>query len=321
MGAVHMKKVIFVGGTEYSGSTFFHMILANDPHGLAIGEVHNFFRPSRPYHFQMHCSCGEQPGKLWLDVKNEGETRLYAALFDAFPEVDYIVDSSKNPLWIHDQMQHLERQGIATQNILIWKTPYELAHSFQKRGDVNKWQRSWEVYHRIYFTLIEQWRAISYGGFTNERSLLTSACAYLQLADFPGKERYWEREQHVLGGNPSARVHLYAEDNPNFKENIERSSSRIDVAEAGTHRRIRYSAVVEPSLQALVNEQIENNSMITPILNMLQSRDVGNRPSDIEKDFSHLQMSSSAVQLRRVKQIARRQKAALLHQLHLEQDR
>lgn len=299
-----MKKVIFVGGTEYSGSTFFHMILANDPRGLAIGEVHNFFRPSRSYHFNMHCSCGERPGELWEKVKRAGETGLYTALFDAFPEIDTIVDSSKAPLWISDQMGHLDKQGIATQNILIWKTPYELAHSYQKRGDVNQWQRSWEIYHRMYYTLIEEWKAVSYYGFTSDRSLLTAACEYLGLPDFPGKERYWERGQHVLGGNPSARVHLYAEDNPNFKENIERSSSKIDVAETGTHRRIHYSAVVEPSLRALVDEQMADNAMIEPILDLLAARDVGNLSERTEGDYSSLRMSLPALQLRRVKKAA-----------------
>ena len=54
-----MKKVIFIGGTSYSGSTFFDMILANDPKGFSCGEVNALFNPYRPHHTDPLCGCGD----------------------------------------------------------------------------------------------------------------------------------------------------------------------------------------------------------------------------------------------------------------------
>jgi hypothetical protein len=65
-----------------------------------------------------------------------------------------------------------------------------------------------------------------------------------------------------------------------------------------------YSAVVEPSLRALVDQQMADNAMIEPILDLLAARDVGNLSERTEGDYSSLRMSLPALQLRRVKKAA-----------------
>jgi hypothetical protein len=312
-----MKRVIFVGGTAFSGTTFFHLVLANDPRGLAVGEVEHLFRPALPRHFDLRCSCGGRPGELWEKVKKGGEKNLYASLFDLLPNVDTIVDSSKYPLWIHDQVLHLDQQGIASQNILIWKTPYELASSHSKRGDMNGWERSWEMYHRMYYTLIEEWKTVSYSAFTDDREVLTAACNYLGLTDFPGKERYWERGQHVLGGNPSARVHLYTKDDPGYDYEMGRQSPApgVDVPRVKSHRSISYSVEIDPSIRATVDEQVQGNPRIEPIRQLLEAKDVSREFVPTDKDYSQLRMSLPAVELRRRKEAAIRIKASVLHRL------
>ncbi len=295
-----MKRVIFVGGTEFSGSTFFHMILANDPAGFAIGEAHNFLRPLQPHHFDMRCSCGQQPCHLWQEIKNIGDGHLYQFLFDRFPEIEYIVDSSKNPYWIKDQTANLRRQGIDPQNILMWKTPFEFAHSYHKRGNVAAWETSWTSYHRIYRTFFANWQAIRYWEFVNKRDSLKAVCAYLSIPYYQGKEKYWEKAHHVIGGNPSARVHLYADDSKHYQENVQRSSSRIEVSEQGVHQSIYYESNMDANVRALVEEQIENNPQIIPILNMLVARDIL-QPTESFTNEHNLQFSAPMIRLRRLK--------------------
>ena len=300
-----MKKVIFVGGTEFSGSTFFHMILANDANGLAIGEAHNIMRPSRPYHFQMHCSCGEHPCSLWQELKDAGEQQLYSELFSRFPDVDFIVDSSKNPFWIQDQKAVLHRQGIAFQDIVVWKTPYEFAQSYHKRGSTESWERSWIVYHQLYYTLFDAWRTVRYHDLTSDHSTLQSVCNFLGLPYFDGKERYWERSSHhVVGGNPSARVHLYSGDNANFQENVQRSSSKIEVLKEGTHRSIYYDAKIDPAVKESVDSTIRANGQVPAIFDLLDSLDVRREPAALQADAKfpqQVRMSKHLIQLRKAK--------------------
>lgn len=309
-----MKRVIFVGGTSYSGSTFFNMVLANDSRGLAIGAVQNLFWPTKPYHFHMHCTCGEQPGEMWEKVKAAGEDALYPTLFEMFPDIDVIVESSKDPIWINNQTKSLEANGIAAQNIVMWKTPYELAHSFQKRGDVDAWKSEWEVYHRMYYTLIPEWKSVSYRDFTNSGLARSNVYRYLSLPEFPGKEHYWERDQHVLGGNPSARVHLYSTDDEKYLENVNRSNSRIDVVEKGVHQSVHYSIGDDEALQSRVAEQINASPTLQSLLELLESRDVG-LASDHEEmpEFPELIMPSWMIQVRRAKQWGDHKRAVLVH--------
>src|SRR5690606_13273317 len=124
------------GGTSYSGSTFFHLTLANDPAGFAVGEVKHLFRPTKERHARptWSCGCGDPNCDLWPRVKRNGEDRLYETIFEIHPEVEFIVDASKNVVWIDDQTANLKRQGIETRSIVIWKTLAEFAHSLQKRN-------------------------------------------------------------------------------------------------------------------------------------------------------------------------------------------
>ncbi len=161
------------------------------------------------------------------------------------------------------------------------------------------------VYHQMYNTLFDGWRAIPYHDLTSDRSALGDVCDYLSIADFPGKERYWERPQHhVVGGNPSARVHLYSGDDENYEENVRRSSSIIEAAQDGTHRSIYYDALVEPEIKEAVDVRIRANPQIPMIFDLLQSRDVRMQDEDSSVDSSleaQVWMSQYLMQLRRVK--------------------
>ncbi len=144
-----MRKVIFVGGTAYSGSTLFDLTLGNDVHGFSCREVSAYFRPFRPHHVAPVCGCGDPQCGLWREIKAGGEEQLYQTILDRLPNVEFIVDSSKDPLWIRSQVRNLARQRIETKHILIWKTPLEMAASWAKRGHSASWERAWVSYHQL----------------------------------------------------------------------------------------------------------------------------------------------------------------------------
>lgn len=291
------KKVIFVGGTAYSGSTFFDMTLGNDPAGFSIGEVYALFRPYRAHHVNPVCGCGDQACDFWSQLLAGGEQNLYQTIFQMKPEVSFIVDSSKDPFWISRQTQYLKDGGIETKNIVIWKTPLELAHSYKKRGQIDAWERSWVNYFRLYHTKVRGWRSVPYADYARDPAVLESICRYLDIPYFVGKEEFWLKKHHLLFGNESARVHLQRQEN-----NAGRQET-FDDGQAGAKelRTVYYKPVDDPELEELVAGRVNESATIQDIVQLLTARDVRNDTVGTD-EAPGIRMDYSNVQLRKLKQ-------------------
>jgi hypothetical protein len=204
-----MRKVVFVGGSSYSGSTFLDLMLANSRDGFSCGEVSQMFYPFRQHHFNIICGCGDPECSLWHKIQRAGVDRLYDTIFELFPSVSYIVDSSKDPLWIQQRTKTLIRSGVGIENVLIWKTPEEYYHSCAKRGQERRWENAWINYHRLYFRMIDDWHAVRCADVVASPDSLRLLCEQIGVPYFEGKHRYWEKVHHMLFGNHSAKRHLY----------------------------------------------------------------------------------------------------------------
>ena len=215
---MNKKKVIFVAGAQYSGTTLLDAVIANDDHGFSCGEVKTYFYPYRPHHYDPDCGCANPECAIWPEIKKRGKKNIYLSIFERFPEVDFIVESSKEVLWIASQIENLKKQNIETQNILIWKTPEEISHSFNKRDRINDWEKSWINYYRLYFTLIEKWASIKYADFVKSEDCLEKICKYLDISYYPEKKEFWNREHHTLFGNTSTKIHMYGNDKTAFEK-------------------------------------------------------------------------------------------------------
>lgn len=289
-----MKKVIFVGGTSYSGSTFFDMTLGNDRAGFSVGEVYALFHPYRAHHIEPPCGCGDADCTIWPEVLAAGEGKLYETLFALNPKVEFIVDSSKDPFWIARQVERLEQAGIETRHILIWKTPLELAASFKKRGELETWEKSWVNYYRLYHTLVSGWRSVPYAAYTQDTAVLPAICDYLDIPYFSGKEAYWEKTHHLLFGNASARVHL-------AQEPASPNGAPVGVDEP-LLQTIYYQAVEDVALKELVDQTMRQSPYMADLVALLEARDVrAAETGEAAMDLS-LRMNAADVQLRRVKQ-------------------
>ncbi len=296
-----MKQVIFVGGTAFSGSTFLQFALANDPKGFACGEVSWLFRPWRADHIDRACACGEPGCTVWPTALQHGEAQLFPTLFAQFPEVEFIIDSSKNPFWIRYQQDLLQRQGIATRHLLIWKTPLEFAYSCKKRNRPG-WLKEWVNYHRLYFTLLADWRAIKYADLAqDEGALFQQICAHLEIPHFAGKEAYWQKQHHTLGGNYSARLHLYSQQDA--ATYVEQS---FDKSRMNSYRSIYYRPVEDQALQREVEEALADSAPAQQILHALQSGTIDQAAVD-QQLFASLRFPHAAVLLRRMKDTFRTQ--------------
>lgn len=298
------KKVIFVGGTKFSGSTFFHLSLANDPKGFAVGEVKSLFRPTRPHHRRSvrKCQCGDPNCDLWDRVEKNGMAHLYESIFDLHPEVDFIVDSNKDPLWTHYHSDRLIPQGVDVKVILIWKTLSEYAHSLQKRSlpleqELPRWLR----FHQNFYSYFNHFGAVRYGKYTaDHEAVLQQACGYLGIPYFEGKGHYWEKKHHSLWGNSSAELHLYSKDSPEYENLVQRTNGLMHQSSvtnsANNHRSIYYDNPTEQAFQHHIAEIRQKYPKLEQVEEMLLSRDIGN-PGGWDKTWPDLQENVVKMQM------------------------
>ena len=270
------RQVIFIGGVQYSGTTLLDLILANDSVGFSCGEVHKLFISPGNWLSRGRCVCGNNNCDVWKRVYRGKESHLYETVFRISPETTFIVDSSKIPFWILHKARALNHARIKTRNVLIWKTPLESANSFSKRNLFEKWEKMWISYHRLYFSLIEDFRSIRYYDVVNNRESLIDLCSYLEINDFPGKENFWERKFHTLGGNASTIIHLYHKDKASFKSVQNFVSSRTrrnDLYIKKRHRSLYYEKADE-AVSIEVKKRLMENPILLQIQEILNSKNV-----------------------------------------------
>jgi len=292
------KKVVFVQGTAYSGSTLFHMMLANDPSGFACGEVHGLFRPFKANHVNRVCTCGYDQCLTWPNILPYGERFLYAGIFEQFPNVNFVVDSSKQPFWIRSQNENLRQQGIPYNNILIWKTPLEFAYSKKKKNQKN-WDRVWMNTHRFYFSYISGVRTVKYQSLVRDPLVLPKVCNFLEIPYFDGKERYWEKMHCVLGGNKRTKAHLYDKDKGK-KTLRDTSAVGSDIA----YRTVAYSPVTDEALIHEVEATVANDQNFNRLEQLLAYTDISNddySQTEFERMVADIRMPHSGILLRRIK--------------------
>lgn len=300
-----MKKVIFIGGTSFSGSTFFAMTVGNDPHGFAGGEIRFLFHPEREIHVHENwtCGCADPTCGLWSKVLKNGETHLYQTIFDEYPDVNFIVDSSKNVLWANEQTERLAKQGIEAHNLLIWKTPLELAASLRKRGRLEGLHH-WTRYHRLFASVISEWRSVAYRRYTQDQdAVLQAVCDTIGIPMFPGKDRFWEKSHHVLGGNPSARIHLYAGESERFSETLGRArdANAIRTTLDSKYQKVYYERPVDPELEAAVAELRREQPVTDRLEAMLAAYDVQATPP-VPEEWSDVLLDQLPIRTKIIKQ-------------------
>lgn len=270
-----MKKVIFVGGSSYSGSTLIDLMLANAPDGFSCGEVSQMFHPYKKHHFNLICGCGNPDCTLWQKAKKAGVDRFYDTIFETFPDVNYIVDSSKDPLWIYERTQKLRAAGIEVKNILIWKTPEEYFYSCAKRGKELRWEHAWISYHSLYFRMVPGWQSVRCADLVASDDTLESVCNAVGLEYFFGKRHYWDKVHHTLFGNHSAKLHLYKKGTDAYERSmvVQTGSFRKLADPASSQISHQTIAVERPKFEANVKYAPSRRNITDRMVALIESKD------------------------------------------------
>ena len=232
-------------------------MLSNAEDAFSCGEVNALFRPYRVHHFNPVCGCGNPACDFWARIRSAGERRLWQSLQDAMPDVAIFVDSSKDPLWIRDQVAREPIAGLEVDNVLVWKTPLEYAASCLKRGQLRGWRRSYVTYHKRYFGTVASWVSVRYAELaSNPRAKCASVCRALGLRYREGMEAYWTGEHHTLFGSDTAKAHLRG-------------------AGGAGHRTVSYvSPTRDDRLRRDVQRELDRSPEIRSILHVLSATEV-----------------------------------------------
>ena len=101
-------------------------------------------------------------------------------------------------------------------------------------------------------------------------------CDYIQIPYFSTKLNYWDKVQHTIFGNVSAKIHLHPKNLPTenlektFKYNFDRQAYSI----GDLYRTIYYTRINDHDLAKRTKLKIADDEKIQSILDMLDDRDI-----------------------------------------------
>ena len=204
-----MTTLINACGAEYSGTTMLDLMLGNAHDAFSCGEVHAWFRPFRSHHFKVVCSCGKNLCPYWEKIKNFPENEFHRKVFEKL-DVNFVIDSSKEILWILNNNRWAEENQIKVINLLIWKDPIDLIYSYWKRGrGLKRGRISFLKCYKRFFRMELPFISVSYNELAkNPQKKLHDICNIIGMKYFLGKERFWEKQHHYLFGSGGIRKQL-----------------------------------------------------------------------------------------------------------------
>lgn len=239
------KRVFFVAGTSYSGSTLLDLILANDVKAISVGEIEALFHPVKEHHLEKIKAL--RSDELWSRKLREGVGNLYNDLHDTLG-VEIIVDSSKNPAWIRFHIERLPSE-VEWHVILVHKTLADLRHSFEKRGRYS-WLRVYKNYHSLLFRNIESFHKIEYKEIPMQSNKFFSLLKDLGVNYNNGRLNFWEQK----------RTNFFGNNNTNRSFSVE-----------SDNKRLVYTSYDSEEVRKIINSEIERDSKLRSIHAYLNS--------------------------------------------------
>ncbi|GAB4534108.1 MAG: hypothetical protein Kow0063_16860 [Anaerolineae bacterium] len=268
-----VATLVNVCGVSRSGTTMFGLMLGNGPDVFYCGEVFARFRPWQKHHFLSKCRCGQVPCPVWEKIGAAPARRFHATVFEQLG-VHFVVDSSKDLVWVIDTHRWAATSGIKVLNLLLWKSPINQAYSQWKRGEgLTGWRRAFVSYYKKFLQVGLPFRSVSFNDLVgNPQGKLSRICEIIGMPYFPGKERFWEEQHHYLFGSHGT---------------YEQVAARKSV--------IRASEDFPPEFEAYVDDlarQIAQDSEVQQILGALQQMEVSNNNDDLGQEARAFEVRS-----------------------------
>ena len=196
------KELILVCGAARSGTTMLDLMLGNADDAFSSGEIYALFRPFREHHFSPVCTCGSRDCAAWRDLRKVSERDFHARVLER-PDVNFVIDSSKDLRWTLNSNRWARQHGYGVRNVLIWKDPIDLAHSHWKRGrPIDYFRKQFVDYYERFLELGLPFVSVSYKDLVEQPGeMLALLCNELGMNYFPGKEEFWYKKHHHFFGS------------------------------------------------------------------------------------------------------------------------
>jgi hypothetical protein len=134
----------------------------------------------------------------------------------------------------------------------------------------------WANYHRLYWTLVADFKTYAYARLARDPQSLIYVCEYLGIDYFAGKENYWEKEHHTLFGNTSAKIHTHSKEDEQYAQEQEELVSETETvrSEIGQRHRSIYYQVDDLNEDELMLRSRRKKLLVSLIKDELIERDV-----------------------------------------------
>ena len=201
------RKLIMVCGAARSGTTMLDLMLGNADDALSTGEIYALFRPFRVHHWNPVCSCGEVNCAAWRGLLDVPERDFHANILRTRPDINYVVDSSKDLRWVLDSNVWANDAGIPVENVVLWKNPIELSYSYWRRGEsVSHYRDEFVKYYGRLLNLKLPFVAVNYKQLAiDTEATLELLCNRLGIGYTVSRVNFWEKRHHHFFGSAGTR--------------------------------------------------------------------------------------------------------------------
>ncbi|MDJ0553312.1 MAG: sulfotransferase [Microcoleaceae cyanobacterium MO_207.B10] len=251
------KKVLFILGTAYCGSTLLSLILDSHPQCFTVGELSNLpelnkkdklddfwnhqFSQKELHNLSLGLSNARispaiplKVEKFFREIFNDDIFRPYSIIASKTP-ADIIVDSTKTIYWISSMLQlkelnkqfdvyllHLVRDGRAVLNSYLKK---------RRNMNVKKIGELWlkrvtnnEVFFDNFSTgnkILVRYEKLA----TQPQATTQQICNFLGIEFMPEMLSYWKYEHNIISGNRGTRASINKYQNSTEDNQISTNSS------------------------------------------------------------------------------------------------
>jgi hypothetical protein len=218
------KRVIFIGGSSFSGSTLLGCILGSNPQSpfntFHLGEVHAFFNPQHPKYGKPFGAL-QTGGIIWKDIDcSVGPENAYYEIFKK-SKSNIIIDSSKNINWLKIQHDCCKHHDWSFQLLVSYRTFAGIWDSGKRRNLEYKRNLSNIMYYPRLLSEIQRmginFSVINISFLINSPAEITQKiCTSVNLPYFNGKENYWNFNHYHLYGSSTQRKQMKDPKNASF---------------------------------------------------------------------------------------------------------
>lgn len=204
----HRRRVCWVLGTGYCGSSLLNLLLDSQPRIRGLGEAINLVDPIG----RRYCSSCVIPVQECPLFGAVDDGRFYGSIFDYYDDADVLIDTSKD--WKLSVTAHPLEDDVDYRLIVLSKSPHEYAYSLCGHNSTMNVQDGFTLWLNAYPSILRHGSQFDRLGpdrvmtQTYQDLAADTAGSIDRLCDFlmtdsnwDNSTQWWNSDSHIVGGN------------------------------------------------------------------------------------------------------------------------